>query len=327
MHELLNPYRFDEFCYLSRKELIALLKEADNAYYIDDLNYLTGRQDDMVLCGYFPGTDPARNFCYIDMIAGELRLGEEIFRFMNPPKSVKIVCRDFELLRRYVEFFAERKTGLLVSLNVTASWEDAVDGLLLETGVYEKRETLYDMRFPAKEERRAELIPESYRVVHAGAEEAMLLERILADAEPQTEKYVAAEVMLNEVRTNPAHMIWTLYENTRPLFTYDADVWGDPDALEERIGYRLFSFGSRYVTHSEREPEVKACVCLLRVLCRYYEERGYFIKNITLNERTIESEAVCRMLGMERYRMFVYLREKNGAEEEKEDDFDPHRII
>jgi len=326
MHELLKPYCFDEFLYIPRRDMIALLKQTDNAYYIDDLNYLTCRQDDMVLCGYFPGTDPARNFCYIDMTAGEICFGEERFGFTNPPKSVKITCRDFELLRRYLKFFGERSTGLLLSLNVTSAWEEAVGELLAETGVYEKREILYDMRFPSESEQKEEPIPEPYRVVYAGAEEALLLERVRTESEPGTERYVEAESMLDEIRTNPAHMIWTLYENDRPLFTYNADGWGDWDALEKRIGYRLFGFGSRYVTHSGREPEENECACLLRVLCRYYGERGYFIRNITLNERIMESESVCRMLGMERYRMFVYLREKSTAEE-REEKLDPHRII
>ncbi len=327
MHELLKPYCFEEFQYIPREELIVLLKRTDNAYYIDDLNYLTSRQDDMVLCGYFPETDPARNFCYIDMTAGELCLGKEIFRFENPPKSVKIACRDFELLRRYVKFFAERKTGLRLSLNVTASWEETVDRLLAETGGYEKREVLYDMRFPDGKELTDEPVPEPYRIVYAGSAEVVLLERVLEDAEPESVRYVEAESILGEVRTNPAHMIWTIYENDQPLFTYDADGWGDPEAQEERIGYRLFSFGPRCILHSERAPDEKACAWLLRVLCRIYKERGYFIKNITLNERGIESETVCRMLGMERYRMFVYLHEINHSKEEEEPDCDPHRII
>ena len=105
MHTVLLPFVFNECSYLSSLELVQMLKETDNYYYLDDINFLTIHPHEQALCGYFSETDPMQFFYYVIATKDPYEENSEL----DPPRQIILNCRDFELLERFLDLICEQK--------------------------------------------------------------------------------------------------------------------------------------------------------------------------------------------------------------------------
>lgn len=293
--------------------MIELFKKHDIEYFIDDLNYLTIKKDEAVLCAYFPDTDPKENFCYIFLG------GPGAYRYCNhedennllAPNFAYISCRDLEILKKFIELFNKHTAPLHLSINIPASF-DQTDAFMTNFDLYQKHKTLYDMRFetPLKMNGSKE-----YHVTKSGKAEVKLLRDLLSvNNDSDTDYWI--ENFIYQIVNNENHHIWTLYKNDDPVFTYDSSPWriftkNGIITSEDRIGAKIVSFSDMYVLF--RTPTEDELLYFLKYISSYYKKYGFIVKNICIDdEKSIfETEELCQKIGMTPYRKFITYRNKN----------------
>lgn len=310
MHKLLRPFICEDLCYLDRSDLVERLKKTDLEYFIDDINYLSApsvTDDSYTLCGYLPGTDPTRNFCYITV--------NETRDFPNPgdvsttpPKLLIVSCRDKEVLHKYLSLFEKQKPQLRISLNLPAVWETELDDLLeLHRDSYVKGRVLYDMRFESRDRVLAPPLSEVYRVVPSGEREVELLSEMLQNMAPGDRRGLT-ESYLRDIQSDTGREYFSMYKDGRLLFTYVVQNWDDRKvSAAQCIGKSVMSFSNQYIKHVDEEIDMASQEFFLRFLSERYVNKGFIVKNVAFDNHPFENEEVCRRLGMVRYRQFVSL--------------------
>ncbi len=295
MHNVLLPYVFDDVKYLSNTELIHMLKNKDNSYYIDDINFLSIPDSEYVLCGYLPEFDPAENFYYA--IARQRIIGENIE--ILSPKLMILSCTSFECLERFLSIICTYKPQIsTISINLPCSVQtmtdsddcttvrERLDMLMQEYGDYfEELHCLYDMRYES------DFIPSFHKTCW---------------------KY-----RIEETTDEFLESLFSVYENDKLLFKYQPNTFVTPNSnLEslrqpaiERLGKNVISFIDDVMCESQNESYEEAIKFCLSAISDLYLKRGYIVKNIALNN-AFENEGVCREIGMTRFRQFVYYKAK-----------------
>lgn len=283
MHDLLKRYVVEGLSYIDRDELVKILKQADNSYYIDDLNYLTIPSINDCLCGYLPGTLPSRNFCYIRLLNIKRSSNSEDVE-LRTPKECVISCRDAKALELYLTFFFEHRVFEKFSLNVPARFDDAEQPAekiipnLIERydGYYKVSSYMFDYRF---QDARRFFVGEkggSYQIVSASQD-------IFDNA--------------------PVYDDWYVFKKYgKPIFAYGCSLYYDP----ERIGIKCFSFDNSFYAYEDKKISTDDALKMWHYLARKYASNGYIVKGIAINEEYDNDEMYVR-LGMEKYRCFFKL--------------------
>ena len=293
MHNVLLPFVFDEVEYLSSTELIQILKNKDNSYYIDDINFLSIPDSEYVLCGYLPGFDPAENFYYV--IARQIINGENIE--ILSPKLMILTCTSFECLERLLSIICKYKPQIsTISINLPCSVlrmtdsddcttvREKLDVLIKEYGDYfEELDCLYDMRYESA------FIPSFHKTCN---------------------KY-----RIEETTDEFLEPLFSVYENDKLLFKYQPNTFftlnSNIESLRqpsvERLGKNVISFSDSVMCESRNESYEDAIKFCLSAISALYLKRGYIVKNIALRN-DFENEDVCKEIGMTRFRQFIYYR-------------------
>ncbi len=290
MDTVLLPFVFNGCSYLSSLDLVQMLKETDNYYYLDDINYLTIPPHEQALCGYFSETDPIQCFYYAIATKDPTTENSEI----KPPKEIILNCKDFEYLERFMDLICKQKPPIariainLPCLNEKILYADQsktiYENLTLLMKKYEATlkevSTLYDFRF----------------------EDSSKLTRNNFD-----NKYRLTETL--GPFPDPA---FNVYENEQLLFQYSPNTFSTRNSIfpslrrpaKERLGMNVLSFTNDVITESLSPIPVDAIEFCLQKISRIYLARGYVVKNIAF-PTAFENEDICTALGMTRYRQFI----------------------
>lgn len=289
MNTVLLPFVWNECNYLSSSNLVETLKEIDNYYYLDDINYLTIYPHEQVLCGYFPGTDPVQNFYYVIAKKDPTTENSEC----NPPTEIILNCRNFECLDHFVDLICKQKPPVRrICINLPYLREDFYNANQSQTidesftalmkkydDTLEERKRLYDLRFKDS----------------------------LKPIEPNLyTKYRLTETMDDD--TSPK---FNVYEKDCLLFQISPNVFSYSNSIfpslrkpaSERLGMNVISFTRNVTTELDNLPEDAVRFCLHEI-SNIYLARGYVVKNIAF-PTAFENEDICTAIGMTRYRQFV----------------------
>lgn len=291
MHELLKNYVIEGLSYMDSDELVKILKQANNSYYIDDLNFLTMPSNLDCLCGYFPGTDFARNFSYVRLINKSWQTNptniDIDFRSLD---GVFISCRDLNVLEQYLDFFYENRLFKKFSLNVPARFGDAeqtaekvVPNLIDKyNGYYNISSHMFDYRF------------QDLNTISSNEEDS---------------SYVI-ESSLQDLLSDwiPVYDDWYVFKKYGiPIFAYGCSLQYRP----ERIGTKCFSFDNSFYAYEDKKISTDDALKMWHYLARKYASNGYIVKGIAINEEYDNDEMYVR-LGMEKYRCFFKLITDNA---------------
>lgn len=286
MHELLRNYVVEGLSYIDKDELVKILKQADNSYYIDDLNFLTAPSNIDCLCGYFPGTDYTRNFSYVRLINKSWQTNltniDIDFRILD---SVFISCRDLNVLEQYLDLYYENRLFKKISLNVPARFDDAeqpaekiVPNLIEKyNGYYNISSQVFDYRF------------QDLNAISSNKEDSSyVIESSLQDQHS------------DEI---PIYDDWyVLKKYGNPIFAYGCSLYYHP----ERIGIKCFPFGNEFHTYEDKVIVTEDVLYLWKYLAKKFASDGYIVKAIAINEGFDSDEMYVRM-GMKKYRCFFKL--------------------
>lgn len=290
MKTVLLPFAFNECSYLSSSNLVEMLKETDNYYYLDDINYLTIHPHEQVLCGYFPGTDPVQNFYYVIAKKDPTTESSEL----NPPIEIILNCRNFEYLNQFMDLICKQKPpvrricinlpclreNLIAHTNQSQTIEENLTALMKKhENTLEEAKRLYDFRFE--------------------------------DSRKIIDNNLYTKYRLTEKKDDDSSSTFNVYENDRLLFQYSPNVFSYTSSIFpslrkpaiERLGMNVISFTSDVTTELHDLPEDAVRFCLHEI-SNIYLERGYVVKNIAF-PTAFENEDICTAIGMTRYRQFV----------------------
>ena len=284
MHDLLKNYVVKGLSYIERDELVKILKQADNSYYIDDLNYLTAPSVIDGLYGYLPGTTPSRNFCYTRLL-NIMRNSK-----LPIPKECVISCRDVNVLELYLSLFFKNRVFEKFSLNVPIRFDDTeqptekIVPKLLEQydGYYKVSSYMFDYRF------------QDARSFFAG-DKVGLYEIV---STPQ-------DIFGDNVPVYNDWYVLKKYDN--PIFAYGCSLYYDL----EKIGVKCFSFGNHFYTYEDKTIVTEDVIYLWRYLAKKYANEGYIVKAIAIDDG-FDNDEMYKRMGMERYRCFIKMKTENG---------------
>lgn len=286
----LLPFVFNECRYLSSADLVAMLKKIDNYYYLDDINYLTINPSEQVLCGYFPDSDPVKNFYYAISTWNSTKENDTLIS----PKQIILNCRDFEYLERFIDLICKHKPQIrTICINLPYSCEKMINADQSKTvrenlavlmkkyeGNFKESNCLYDFRFEPSFQSTADNLFTKYR--------------------------------LTETEDDASTTVFHVSDNNRLLFQYQPNMFSYRYSLfpslrqpaKERLGINVISFTDDcHHKYQDNLPEDAIKFCLYAISCIYLK-RGYVVKNITLPS-AFENEDICTAIGMTRYRQFV----------------------
>ncbi len=273
---------------MDKDELVKIIKQADNSYYIDDLNYLTVPSIIDALCGHLPGTNPSRNFCYIRLLNIKRSSNSEEDE-LRIPKECVISCRDFKALELYLSFFFENRVFENFSLNVPARFGDAeqpaeeiVSNLIEKyNGYYNIFSQVFDYRFQDLNAISSNEEDSSYVIESS-------LQDLFSDWIPIYENW------------------YVLQKNGSPIFAYGSNLCLDP----ERIGIKYFSFANNFHTYEDKVIATEDAVYLWKYLAKKFANDGYIVKGIAINDG-FDNDDIYQRMGMEKYRCFIKLKTDN----------------
>lgn len=285
MHDMLKPYAMEEFAYLPKDELINLLKKTDIAYFLDDLNYLTVPTCHDALCGYIPGTDPARNFSYLIYREIPPEVQAEMETKLEPwvDKELYISCRDPEVLEQFLDIHYKNRIHTRLCLNTPVQLGDqgknvqeTVETLLAKyNGYYRldpKCSPVYDYRYAEPGEI---TMPEKNPVYRI---------------ENRTFGTLPDELLL---------YCWVLYKQDEECFCTLLNT-----ANYVSVGIKCISFSDDIRNSAERKAEAEDVLYLWKYLAAKFHEDGYLIKSIALNIG-FDSDEMYEIMGMTKYRCFT----------------------
>lgn len=290
MDTVLLPFVFNECSYLSSSNLVQILKETDNYYYLDDINYLTIHPHEQSLCGYFSGTEPIQLFYYVIATKDPTTENSKL----KPPKEIILNCRDFEYLERFIDLICKQKPSVCrISINLpylsdkiikADESKSAYENLMFLMKKYEDTlkevRTLYDFRF----------------------EDFSLLTTSNTD-----NKY-----RLTETLDQFSNTVFHVYENEQLLFQYSPNTFSFRNSIfpslrrpaKERLGLDVLSFTDDVITELQSTIPLDAIKFCLREISSIYLARGYVVKNIAF-PTVFENEDICTAIGMTKYRQFI----------------------
>jgi len=290
MNTQLLPFIFDGCSYLSSSELVKMLKETDNYYYLDDINYLTIHPIEQALCGYLSDTDPIQFFYYV--IDTNDRTSEN--GSSKQPKEIILNCKNFDCLERFLNLLCKHKPPArricinLPYLNdciINADQSKTVyENLSFLIKKHEKSlqrvKTLYDFRFNDSSISAHDNSDTRYRLT-------------------ETEDYNSSST-------------FNVYENDCLLFRYSPNTYSYTNSILpalrkpaiERLGMNVVSFTDDVDIQSQGNLPDNAIKFCLRKISNIYLSRGYVVKNIAF-PTLFENEDICTAIGMTRYRQFV----------------------
>ena len=281
MHDLLKKYTVNGLHYIDKNELIDALKRVDNAYYIDDLNYLTLPSNVDCLCGYFPGTIPERNFCYVRLINKNWQVDPDNPELLMPNGCV-ISCRDLDVAERFLDLFYEHRFFKKYFLNLPAKFEGTeqseVEALLEKyKGYYRLTSLKFDYRFQDLNDIWEDDVVSSNQI----------------ESVPQ-------DIFRDDLLT---YSDWYVFKKGgKSAFAYGCFKYFHP----ERIGMKIFSFGNHFHTYENEIITTEEALQLWKFLARKYMKDGYVVKGIAVDDGFDKDEMYLR-LGMKQYRCFVTL--------------------
>ena len=290
MHELLKNYVIEGLSYMDSDELVKNLKQANNSYYIDDLNFLTMPSNLDCLCGYFPGTDFARNFSYVRLINKSWQTNptniDIDFRSLD---GVFISCRDLNVLEQYLDFFYENRLFKEFSLNVPARFGDAeqtaekvVPNLIDKyNGYYNISSHMFDYRF------------QDLNTISSNEEDS---------------SYVI-ESSLQDLLSDwiPVYDDWYVFKKYGiPIFAYGCSLQYRP----ERIGIKCVPFANNFHAYEDKVIVTEDALYLWKYLAKKFTNDGYVVKGIAINDG-FDNDDMYQRMGMEKYRCFIKLKTDN----------------
>lgn len=290
MHELLKNYVIEGLSRIDKDELVKILKQADNSYYIDDLNFLTMPSNIDCLCSYFPGTDYARNFSYVRLINKNWQTNptniDIDFRSLN---SVFISCRDLNVLEQYLDFYYKNRLFKKFSLNVPVRFDDAeqpaekiVPNLIEKyNGYYNIASQVFDYRF------------QDLNAVSSNKEDSSYV------IESSSQDLFSDRI--------PVYDDWyVLKKYGSPIFAYGCSL----QYRVERIGIKCVPFANNFHAYEGKVIVTEDALCLWKYLAKKFANDGYIVKGIAINDGFDNGEMYQRM-GMEKYRCFIKLKTDN----------------
>lgn len=290
MHELLKNYVIEGLSYMDKDELVKILKQADNSYYIDDLNFLTMPSNIDCLCGYFPGTDYARNFSYVLLINKNWQINptniDIDFRSLD---RVFISCRDLNVLEQYLDFYYENRLFKKFSLNVPASFDDAeqpaekiVSNLIEKyNGYYSISSQVFDYRFQYLNTISSNEGDSSYVIESS-------LQDLFSDLIPVYDDW------------------YVLRKHGNPILAYGCSLHYRP----ERIGIKCIPFANNFYAYEDNVIVIEDALHLWKHLAKKFANDGYIVKGIAINDG-FDNDDMYQRMGMEKYRCFIKLKAVN----------------
>ena len=288
MHELLKNYVIEGLSYMDKDELVKILKQADNSYYIDDLNYLTVPGIIDALCGYLPGTNPSRNFCYIRLLNIKRSSNSEEDE-LRIPKECVISCRDFKALELYLSFFFENRVFEKFSLNVPARFDDAEQSAekivpnLIEkyNGYYGISSQLFDYRF------------QDLNAISSNEEDGSYV------IESSSQDLFSDRI--------PVYDDWyVLKKYGSPIFAYGCSL----PYRSERIGIKFVLFANNFHAYDDKVIATEDALRLWKYLAKKFANDGYIVKGIAINDG-FDNDDIYQQMGMEKYRCFIKVKTDN----------------
>ncbi len=290
MNTILLPFVFNECSYLSSSDLVKMLKETDNYYYLDDINYLTIHPHEQVLCGYFPGTDPVHFFYYVITTSDPTIENSEL----KPPREIILNCRDFECLERFIDLICKHKPPVRrICINLPYLNENIINA--------DESKNVYE---------NLTVLMKKYEDILKEAK--CLYDFRFADSFKLTDNNLDTKYRLTETMDDNSSSIFNVYENDCFMFQYSPNTYSYTNAIFpsirkpaiERLGMNVISFTDDVITESQCNIPENAVEFCLRKICNIYLNRGYVVKNIAF-PTAFENEDICTAIGMTRYRQFV----------------------
>ena len=275
---------------MDKDELVKTLKQADNSYYIDDLNFLTMPANLDCLCGYFLGTDCARNFSYVRLINKSWQTNptniDIDFRSLN---SVFVSCRDLNVLEQYLDFYYENRLFKKFSLNVPARFDDAeqpaekIVANLIEkyNGYYNISCHMFDYRFQALNTISSKEEDSSY-VIESSSQD------LFSDWIPVYDDW------------------YVLKKYGSPIFAYGCSL----PYRSERIGVKCVSFANNFHAYDDKVIATEDALYLWKYLAKKFANDGYVVQGIAVN-KGFDNDDMYQRMGMEKYRCFIKLKTDN----------------
>lgn len=291
MGDFLKKYAVDGLRYIDKNELIEALKHADNAYYIDDLNYLTMPNIIDCLCGYLPGTTPERNFCYVRIFGNSWQFDPNNPPQFRLPKGYIISCCDLDAAERFLDLFYENRVFNKYFLNLPAKFEgmnrsaEEVLQTLLDKykGYYRIASKVFDYRF--------EDFCDDWDRDDRSIEISLAEQDIFGDDVQIFDKW------------------YVLRKEGKPVLAYGYSPYYHPD----RIGTKFFSFDNSLHAYGDNAILEEDVLHLWKFLAHKYIEEGYIVKGIAINDGFDNDEMYLRM-GMAKYRCFLKLITDNAKD-------------
>lgn len=290
MDAVLLPFVLDECSYLSGSELVQMLKETDNYYYLDDINYLTIHPQEQTLCGYISETNPLQSFYYAIATKDPTKENSEL----KQPKVIILNCSDFELLERFVDLICKQKPPITrICINLPYCNDKIMNP--------NPSKTVYD---------NLTILMRKYEDMLK--EQMILYDYRFKDFPQLTGNNPGSKYRLTETIDDDSSLIFSVYENDCLLFQYFPTTYSTANSCIpslhtptiERLGMNVLSFTDDVISESQSPIPVDAVEFCLREISSIYLARGYVVKNIAF-PTIFENEDMCTTLGMTRYRQFV----------------------